>query len=524
VSYPSPREIDWLPKGAGAWLYQLVVRRTLPLFLTAGALVAVYLPLAVRRSAWSDDYPMILNGFTDGLLSDMRPVEVLFSFAFLHFVNEISDLSLLRFVGVIGIAFFAVAVEHLLETWGIRSIQAVPIAISVGLLPGFHLAAGWATTFFLAWLFMFGGLTGMWCLKGLSEGHRTPVAFGFIGMVTTLLFYPPAALFCWGLLGVRTAIKPIGARAMVRDLGRLVLLLGIAAITAFAIAEVINQILDVQRSARSALISTVPDAITKVTWFVKHPIGTAARPFLISSPTDAIALATAGPVLIITVVGLYLRQKGSALDRIAATALLLVYLCLTMGVHLVAIENQIEYRYMIGITFTMWLYFLIALNQLRTAVIARLDSRRGSSGDYVAPSRISVMLLGVVILSAAWSARTNINQVFIEPFQSKEVYLKQALEPFDPNVHPQIVVLNEHSLWPSRLNLGVFSTVSDLAHPWVVEANIRLLLKESGFEAATIPIDVVAPELAAERNGLTVDLQPYAKRLRSLVPADELRP
>jgi hypothetical protein len=467
---------------------------------------------------------MVLNGFNDKLLSDMRPVAALVYSLVLRLVDNISDLSLLRLLGVIGIAFFAGTVQRLLKTWGVRSIHAVPIAISVGLLPGFHQVAGWATTFHLGWLFMFGGLAGIWWLKGLSEGHNTTAAFGFVGMVTTLLFYPPAAMFCWGLLGVRTALKPIGTRAMVRDLGRLAVLIGVATVAALAIAEATNQILDVQRSARIAVISTVPDAITKVVWFVKHPIGTAARPFLLSSPTDAVALATAGPVLIITAAGLFLRQQGRALDRIAATALLLIYLALTMATHLVSTENQIEYRYMIGITVTMWLYFLIALNQLRQVALARLNSRRKSTKNRSPSARLIVLLLTFVILGAAWSAQTNINQVFVEPFQSKEVHLKQALEPFDPSVHPQILVLNKQSLWPSRLKLGIYSTVSDLAHPWVIEANIRLLLKEGGIESATIPIDVVAPELTAVRKGLTIDLQPYAKRLRSLVPANELRP
>jgi len=50
----------------------------------------------------------------------------------------------------------------------------------------------------------------------------------------------------------------------------------------------------------------------------------------------------------------------------------------------------------------------------------------------------------------------------------------------------------------------------------------RATLKADASVVAVI--DVVAPELTAERDVLTVDLQPYAKRLRSLVPADELRP
>lgn len=522
MNYPASRETTRPSEGGRS--FRLRVRQTLPFFLITGVLVAAYLPLAARRSAWSDDYPMVLSGFNDKLLSEMRPVAALVYSILLHLVDDIAGLTLLRLFGVAGIIFFAGTFERLLETWGVRSTLAVPIAISVGLLPGFHQVAGWATTFHLAWLFMFGGLAGIWWLKGISEGHQATLAFGFVGMVITLLFYPPAAMFCWGLLGIRTALRPIGARAMVRDLGRLAILIGLATATAFAIAEAINQILDIPSGARLAIISTVPDAITKLVWFIKHPIPTAARPFLLSSPTDAIALVTAGPVLIITATGLFLRQQGKVLDRIAATVLLLTYLSLTMASHLLSTENQIEYRYMIGITVTMWLYFLIALNQLRTVALTRRFSRHKSTTTRLPSNRLIMMLFTFVILGAAFSARTNINQVFVEPFQSKETYLRQTLEPFEPGVHRQILVVDEQSLWPSRLKLGIYSTVSDLAHPWVIEANIRLLLKEKGIEAVSIPIDVVGPKHTATKTSLTVDLQPYAKRLRSLVPADELRP
>jgi hypothetical protein len=236
-----------------------------------------------------------------------------------------------------------------------------------------------------------------------------------------------------------------------------------------------------------------------------------------------VALLTAGPIFVLTAVGLYLRQKGSVWNRAVATGLLLVFLCLAVGVHLVVTENQIEYHSMIGITIAMWVYLLVALRQLMRATVTMLRSRRGPTQKAPVPSLLVPILMGAVILGAAWNARTNINQVFIKPFQSKEAYLSQALDPFDPEVHSRIVVINDQPLWPLRLNLGNLSTVSDLAHPWVVEPNIRLLLEERGVETATVPIAVVTPDFGAGPNDLAVDLRPYAEILRLLVPANELR-
>jgi hypothetical protein len=243
----------------------------------------------------------------------------------------------------------------------------------------------------------------------------------------------------------------------------------------------------------------------------------------VSSPTDLQAILTAGPVLAVTVTGLYLRQKGSALNRVAATILLLAYLCLTMGMHLVVIESQIEYRYMVGITVTMWVYLLIAAHQLLKVVLDRLSSRHRSTKEAVVPVWLITMLMVVVILGAVRNTRTNIDQVFVEPFKSKETYLNQELERFDLEMHHRIVVLNDQSLWPSTRNLGIYSTVSDLAHPWVAVPNIRLLLIEQGLEAADVQVDVITSEDESEPSDLVVDLRPYAERLRSLVHPSKLR-
>ena len=236
------------------------------------------------------------------------------------------------------------------------------------------------------------------------------------------------------------------------------------------------------------------------------------------------ALLTAGPVLVLTAVGLYLRQKGTFWNRVAVIALLFVFMCLSMGSHLVSIENQIEYRYMVGITIAMWVYFLVALHQLMKTAITALLSRHGATQSASVLSLLIPIFMGVVIIGAAWNARANVNQVFIEPFQSKEVFLNQALEPFDPKVHSRIVLVSDQTVWPHRLNLGIYSTVSDLVHPWVLDPNIRLLLKEQGKETETVRLNVVSSVESLEPNDMVIDLRPYAMMLRSGMSKEELRP
>jgi hypothetical protein len=103
------------------------------------------------------------------------------------------------------------------------------------------------------------------------------------------------------------------------------------------------------------------------------------------------------------------------------------------------------------------------------------------------------------------------------------VRVAKCLNGFDPERHTRIVVLNDQSLWPSTRKLGIYSTVSDLAHPWVVVPNIRLLLVEQSFEAGDVQVDVITSEDESEPTDLVVDLRPYAERLRSLMHPSKLR-
>ena len=493
-----------------------------PLF--AGLVLLVLpLPLALQRSAWSDDYPMLFTSASTKHLSDMRPLGGLVNTVMFGLVDDIDDLRFLRLVGVIGFAVFAGLLAQLAQSWGMRPIYSALMAVSVGLLPPFHEAVGWATVYKLAWMPILGGLAGLVFLRGWFENRYRLIALGFLGTVITFLFYPPAALWSWGLLGIRTAIRPTSVRRMLKESGLLAALLASSALAALTIALFVNQILDVQTDSRVLLVSTLSGAITKISWFARFPIGIAARPFLVSSPTDLQAILTAGPVLAVIATGLYLRQKGSTLSRVGATILLLVYPCLAMGMHLIVIESQIEYRYMLGITVTMWVYLLIAAHQLLKAVLDKLSFRLQSTKETTVPVWLITMVMGVVILGAVRNSRTNIDQVFIEPFKSKETYLNQELDRFDPEMHPRIVVLNDQSLWPSTRNLGIYSTVSDLAHPWVAAPNIRLLLIERGFETTDLQVDAITSEDESEPNDLVVDLRPYAERLRSLVHPNKLR-
>jgi hypothetical protein len=123
---------------------------------------------------------------------------------------------------------------------------------------------------------------------------------------------------------------------------------------------------------------------------------------------------------------------------------------------------------------------------------------------------VALALLGV-IGAGTLLARQNIEQVFVRPAQVKEEYLLENLQGFDPSRHRRIVVIDAAGHWPSRQNLGIYSVRTDLAHPWVIDPNIRLLLAERHGYAVAPQIVVVFEPTDLGPHDFLLDLRPLVK-------------
>ncbi len=121
--------------------------------------------------------------------------------------------------------------------------------------------------------------------------------------------------------------------------------------------------------------------------------------------------------------------------------------------------------------------------------------------------------LSLVIVPATVAALRNVHQVFVRPAVIKEAHLLEQLSGFDPEQHHRLIVIYAPGSWPTRQNLGIYSVRTDLAHSWVIEANLRLLLAES-FDFDVTPEIWVVDEPSYPRTGeLVVDLRPLVSRL-----------
>lgn len=481
--------------------------RLLVLLLPPLAAAAAYLPDSVRRSGWSDDFPLLESDSFAKFFADGRPVQGLVFEAV--FPDNVSDLAVLRVVGVLGIAALAVALALLLAGWGVSCLRASVWSASIVFLPTFHEYAGWASVFLYSWLSLVGLLAGVLWIDGRPSyrGLRNGVAV--LGIVLAMLAYPPAAMFCWVPLGLRILVLRLRASAAFREIVRLGALVGGSALVSLLIAQFFRNLRGIPTDPRVQVITSPEAIVDKIVWFVSHPVVVAARPFSIASPGAIEALATGGLVLAITATGIFFTSKGNVVSRLGVLSAIAVCIALTMAPHLLVPDNQIEYRFMGGLTVLVWGCACIAGSRLFQHGVGWLPVRVRSTLDS-ASNRIPALFLTFLLPFVAVLAVTNVRTTFIAPSISKEYFLLDALSGFDPSVNRRILIVNHQELWQQRPNLGIYSTTSDLANGWVAAPSIRLLLVESGRGQPPPDLLVVRNDVQQDPGDYIVDLRPYA--------------
>ena len=298
--------------------------------------------------------------------------------------------------------------------------------------------------------------------------------------------------------------RPSSPRAAAADSCRLGLLVVMAGSVSLLIARTSMAVLGVEPDGRFHFIDSLPELADKLHWFASRPPAVAARPFFISSPSDIAGLLTAVPVLLVIVAGLLLRYEGRFRDRLASMVIFAGVATMTMFSHLIAPENQTEYRYMAGLIVLTWVALVLAFREIGGWALARIGNSRHREP-------MCVLVLAAVVGIASVSARQNVEQVFLRPAEIKEEYLVEHLQGFDPSLHTRIVVIDAAGNWPSRKNLGIYSVRTDLAHPWVIEPNVRLLLAEKYGDTINLEIVVTAEPTERRQHDYVLDLRPLVK-------------
>ena len=90
----------------------------------------------------------------------------------------------------------------------------------------------------------------------------------------------------------------------------------------------------------------------------------------------------------------------------------------------------------------------------------------------------NILLTGFVLI-AMFSINLDYKQLFRDPYVAKTHFLSSELMRCKMNKTIHSILVVEPSLpYPSRNRLGVFSTITDLAHGWVTQPNILIVSKK----------------------------------------------
>ena len=482
------------------------------LALSTTSVILVYAPLAARRSAWSDDYPQLESGNFTKLYSDLRPL-----WGVLHelvFPTNIESLLWIRLIGVLGAGILASYLTYHFILWGTGRILSVFLGVSICLLPPFHEYLGWATFFSLPWIALLGGASGLLWIDSRAGGRSGAAVVAFLGILIALLSYPAGALFCWALLGLRFAATRSNLSKIVREVRLLMVLTVLAGAAAYGTARVVIELRTIDIDPRVGVVSSITEGFEKLVWFVTHPVVVAARVFQIRSPGPIEALITGGPILLIIIVGFYYRFPNSRFDRVVSLVVCLFVGSMAMAAHLISHDNQISYRFMLGLVVVIWVYLVFAVTTLAERFIPLVPKEGPTWLLLIQRHSAKIAMAGILVFGAV-GARSNIDTTFVAPFESKHQYLEARLANFDTTHHEQIIIVNDMTLWPTRPNLGIFSVVSDLAHPWVVEPNLRLVLAEMDLDISELDIDVYSTLPSPVPGQFILDVRPYALQLAS---------
>ena len=475
-----------------------------PMVASFGVLI-VYLPLVVRRYAWSDDYPFLVEFDSAHFLSRGRPVSGLIQSLGFHLVDNIEGLRYLRIVGLFGVCSLVWWIARYLIRLGLPPATSTLLALTCGFLPAFHSSAAWATTFTSAWICLAGAVATTSWVNGIRDRRTRQCAGAVLLMAAALLSYPPAAMFCWAVIALRLAVERPTVGIACRLMVHTGVLVASGGAMSLIVVTVIGKVGSTGTSSQLRFVDSIPSAIEKVGWFLTHPVLVAARPFVTWSPSPIEAAATGLPVLAVIGFGSYLATSGRLSERLLLVTLLGTAFSLTFMSHLVAPDNQIEYRFMAGITVVAWVLLVLSA---RSIILLPWGTRLRLRSIQT----VGLLLLGVITIVTALEARNSIDRLMIGPSASKEHYLREQLASFEPSMHQRILVIVPEK-WPVAPRLGVFSTVTDLSHPWVVEPNLRLILDEYGIDGSLPEIEVRSTSHPIVRGEFELDLRPYVIRL-----------
>ena len=285
-------------------------------------------------------------------------------------------------------------------------------------------------------------------------------------MALAFSIYPPTTFFTFAYLFLLAWYKEYSLSKVVCEFRKLLILFIIGCSIGLVGSLISMHIFDVDKNPRVGTV-TFQELPQKVIWIVTRPIVIGFRPFMIDSPSAFSALASSVPFVLLFLLGMYFQSKKLNENYFKRFIVLSALLFSSLIPLLIVKDNQFEYRTISGFSWGVFIASLIFLQEKKFP-------RNIKFNKYL--SRFSIFL---ALSVGMYSINMNYMQLFRDPYVVKNQFLESGLLRCKQNPSfKSILILDTLKPYPSRNRLGVYSTITDLAHPWVIQPNLVILSRK----------------------------------------------
>lgn len=464
--------------------------------ISALYLFAVYAFGILTKSAWSDDYPTLLdpNGMALHAVRDSRLIYGAFSSLLFGEFDSIAALVFIRLIGFIGLVFLSdLILRHLLR---IRpSLHIVAAVIIAFTLPSFQFSSHWATAFMMSWSAYF-AILGFHLQE--SSKKLCKLLAG-LSLMFSLLFYPLWSFFLFAYIYSHWLVRNTGFKVLFKEIAKTIFFLTACGGVSYLVAYFYLHFFTLTFNPRVEIlgIAAIPE---KLVFFFSRPVALTYRPYFIDSPTMLGYLSTIGIFVFILLILFWLNYQNF-LSVFKHFMVFNMSVVLTLLPLLLVSDNQIDLRFIASNT---WLYMFVVIFLL-TRLLKYDDIRINEFfRKSVTPIIGSLLVIGFV------STNYNFVTLYKKPYLEKRSFISQQItECSQAEIRHQIIIVRRSIPWEEKNNIGAYSQRTDLASEWVPVGAVYYYLKDIGLTPNTIPL------LSQEETGESscyISLDNYPKR------------
>ncbi len=438
-------------------------------------LLLVYALGVFSRSAWSDDYPAILDPEAVGLHA-IKDGRLIHGWSIDFFFSNFNTVQSLTFIRMFGLAGLILLNDMLIRKFlSVQSSSAVVVASTVAFtLPSFQFSAHWAGAFGFGW-------TAYLAILGFmlfNENTGPKKSFGYLVFLLSLFAYPLMSFFIFPFIYTVWLIRGAPIKGLFKDTVMAIYLFVSGALISFVLTAIYLNIKGLAFNDRVALVA-ISDIPSKIVFFFTRPFALTYRPFLIDSPSLSNLLLTL-TVFSCFLIFLFWWKWKSFRAVIAHILTLNLFFIASLLPLLVTSDNQIEMRLVSANT---WLFCFVLIY-----LFLRLQATIGEKVVFFR-SKSQVITISFLLLLGFLTTNLNFLRLYHEPFQDKQKFFQSQFSSCTPaQIKSGVVILKRTLPWPSKDLIGAYSQSTDLESDWVPVSAVIQYLRDSNIKTSYAPL------------------------------------